>query len=157
MTTALTSRDTGPAVERDIARDIVRRGAMVTPVVVAVAGAVWGLSGVASAALGCALVLVNFTVAAALQSWAARISYGMVAGVGLFGFAIRLAAISITVMLLADMSWMEPWPLGLTLVVGHLGLLAWETRHISASLAYPGLKPKPAAKMPPHLPATKES
>ena len=31
--------------------------------------------------------------------------------------------------------------LGVTLIVTHLGLLIWETRHVSASLAYPGLKP----------------
>ena len=32
-------------------------------------------------------------------------------------------------------------PLGLTLIVTHLGLLFWELRYVSASLAYPGLKP----------------
>ena len=32
-------------------------------------------------------------------------------------------------------------PLGLTIVLTHLGLLTWETRHISNSLAFPGLKP----------------
>ena len=35
------------------------------------------------------------------------------------------------------------WPLGATLVVSHLGLLLWETRYVSASLAFPGLKPSP--------------
>ena len=40
-----------------------------------------------------------------------------------------------------DASWMELWPMGLTLVIAHLGLLWWETRYVSASLAYPGLKP----------------
>ena len=37
-------------------------------------------------------------------------------------------------------------PLGLTLIVTHLGLLIWETRHVSASLAYPGLKPTAARR-----------
>ncbi len=34
-------------------------------------------------------------------------------------------------------------PLGLTIIVSHLGLLFWEMRFVSASLAFPGLKPGP--------------
>jgi hypothetical protein len=32
-------------------------------------------------------------------------------------------------------------PLGLTIILAHLGLLFWELRYVSLSLAYPGLKP----------------
>ena len=31
--------------------------------------------------------------------------------------------------------------LGITVLVTHLGLLFWELRYVSASLAFPGLKP----------------
>jgi hypothetical protein len=31
--------------------------------------------------------------------------------------------------------------LGITVIVTHLGLLFWELRYVSASLAFPGLKP----------------
>ena len=31
----------------------------------------------------------------------------------------------------------------MTLIVAHLALLLWETRYVSASLAFPGLKPRP--------------
>ena len=34
-------------------------------------------------------------------------------------------------------------PFGVTIIVTHLGLLFWETRYVSASLAFPALKPKP--------------
>jgi hypothetical protein len=37
-------------------------------------------------------------------------------------------------------------PLALTILVTHLGLLAWETRYVSATLAYPGLKPRTAVR-----------
>ena len=47
-------------------------------------------------------------------------------------FAVRNAA------------WVDLLALGLTLVVTHLGLLFWETRYVSASLAFPGLKPTAA-------------
>jgi hypothetical protein len=32
-------------------------------------------------------------------------------------------------------------PLGITLVATHVGLLFWESRYVSLSLAFPGLKP----------------
>lgn len=139
----LTTRDTGPAPEPEIIRDLVRRGLYTTPVALVVGFAFWRLDGVVSVAIAAALVLANFAAAAALQAWAARISYGLVAGVALFGFLIRLAIISAVVLLIGDQPWVAPVPLGVTLVVGHLGLLIWESRFVSASLAFPGLKPTP--------------
>lgn len=142
-TSVLTTRDTGPAPEAEIIRDLVRRGLYATPVALLVGFIGWRLDGLVSVAIALALVLVNFAAAASLQAWAARISYGLVAGVAMFGFLIRLALISAVVLLIGDQPWVAPVPLGLTLVVGHLGLLFWESRFVSASLAFPGLKPDP--------------
>jgi hypothetical protein len=61
--------------------------------------------------------------------------------VALFGFLIRMAAVAGAVLLVQHQAWVRPTLLGLTLVITHLGLLAWETRYVSATLAYPGLKP----------------
>ncbi|MEY4147330.1 MAG: hypothetical protein RL278_886, partial [Actinomycetota bacterium] len=36
-------------------------------------------------------------------------------------------------------------PLCMTIVITHVGLLFWEMRYISLSLAFPGLKPKHVA------------
>jgi hypothetical protein len=140
---ALVTRDLGPAPEPEIIRDLVRRGLKIAPGVLLAGLVGWGPAGLASVALAYALVMGNFTAAAALQAWAARISFGLVMGVALFGFLIRLGLISAVVLLVGDQPWVEPLPLGLTLVVGHLGLLIWETRFVSASLAFPGLKPDP--------------
>ena len=41
-------------------------------------------------------------------------------------------------------SWFSPVPWGFTLIIAHLGLLAWEATQVSATLAFPALKPKPA-------------
>lgn len=139
---AALGRDLGPAPEPEIIRDLTRRGLYAAPAVLLVGLVGWGWAGLASTAVAVALVLANFRGAAALQAWAARISYGMVMGVALFGFLIRLALISAVVLSIGDQPWVEPLPLGLTLVVGHLGLLIWETRFVSASLAFPGLKPE---------------
>ena len=134
-------QDLGPAPEAQVARDLVKRGLMVLPVALALGAIGWGWAGVASVAYAYALILVNFAVAAALLGWAARISLGLLMGVCLFGFLIRMAAITAAVLLVRDQPWVAPVPLGVTLIVTHLGLLFWETKFVSASLAFPGLKP----------------
>jgi hypothetical protein len=65
----------------------------------------------------------------------------MLMGVALFGFLFRLGLLAAAVLVVKDQWWVELVPLGLTLVVTHLGLLIWEARHVSASLAFPGLRP----------------
>ena len=67
-------------------------------------------------------------------------------GAALFGFLLRLGLIFLAVMLVARRRWVALVPLGLTLIVTHLGLLFWEMRYVSASLAFPGLKPEHARK-----------
>ena len=139
----LASRDLGPATERQVAADIVKHGLMAMPIVLLVGLVGWGWAGLASVGFAAGLVLVNFYLSAALLAWAARISLGLLMGVALFGFLISLGLISGAVLLVKDLAWVRPVPLGLTLVVSHLGLLLWETRYVSASLAFPGLKPTP--------------
>ena len=141
MTATLTTRDTGPATERVVAKDLVRRGLLAAPVAIAVGALVAGAGGAASVAFALGLVLANFWVSAALLGWATRISYALVMGVALFGFLVRLALVGLAVYLVKDHGWVEELPLGLALVAGHLGLLLWEARSVSASLAFPALKP----------------
>jgi hypothetical protein len=130
-----------PPVERQVAGDMIRRALPVAPVLVAVAALVWGLDGGLSAAYGLAIVLANFALAAALLSWAGRRSVALLMGVALFGYLMRLALVAGAVLAVKDLAWVELMPLGLTIVVTHLGLLLWETSRVSASLAFPGLKP----------------
>ena len=136
-----TTRDDGPATERIIARDLVRRGLIAAPVAIAVGALLGGAGGAASVAFALGLVLANFWVSAALLAWATRISYALVMGVALFGFLVRLALVGLAVYLVKDHGWVEELPLGLALVAGHLGLLLWEAQSVSASLAFPALKP----------------
>lgn len=141
--TAFTTRDPGPATERVLARDLARRGAVVAPAAVLVGAAIAGTDGAASVAFALALVVTNLWASAALLAWAASVSYALVMGVALFGFLVRLAVVGAAVWLVRDQGWVHSLSLGLTLVVGHLGLLFWEARHVSASLAFPALKPEP--------------
>ncbi|MCB0998291.1 MAG: ATP synthase subunit I [Ilumatobacteraceae bacterium] len=131
----------GPATEVSISRDLVRRGLIVAPVLVAICGVLWGLDGVWSSVYAIALVLVNFALAAAIVATTARISLGLMMGGVLFGYLIRLGLIFLAVFLVRDAAWISLPALGATIIVTHLGLLLWELKYVAISLAHPGLKP----------------
>lgn len=129
------------AVEQQVAFDMIRRGLPAVPVLVVLAGLPWGVAGSLSAAFAIVLVLGNFALAAVMLSMAARISLAVLMVAALGGYVVRLAVITAAVLLVKDQDWVAMMPLGLTLIIAHLGLLFWETRYVSLSLAFPGLKP----------------
>lgn len=131
----------GPAPEVSISRDMVRRGAIAAPVLIAICGVAWGMEGAYSSAYAIALVLVNFALAAALVAGTARISIGLMMGAVLFGYLVRLGLILLAVLLVRDASWISLPALGASIIVSHLGLLVWELKYVALSLAHPGLKP----------------
>lgn len=133
--------DPGPAPEAEIVRDLTRRALPVAPVGVALAAAVAGLDGALSAGLAIVLVVANFAAAAASLAWAARVSLALLMGVALAGYVVRISILFAAVLLLRDLDWVHLPSLGITLVVTHLGLLAWELKYVSATLAHPALKP----------------
>ncbi|MGI9021945.1 MAG: ATP synthase subunit I [Acidimicrobiales bacterium] len=131
-----------PAVERELAFDMIKRGAPVLPLVIAAAGLIWGVDGAWSATFAVGVVLVNLVISAALMAWAARISPAVLMATVLFGFLARMLLVTAAVVAVKNFDWVNLMALAVTLLVTHLGLLVWETRHVSASLAFPSLTPK---------------
>lgn len=144
----LTQRLEGPAPVMEVAKDLIRRTALVAPVLIVIGAIFWQSAGAASVAYAIAIVMVNFLLAACLLAWAGRISFAAMGGAAMFGFLLRLGLIFLAVLVVKDAEWVEMLPLGLTLIVAHLGILFWEMRYISGTLAHPGLKP--TAKLPIH-------
>lgn len=145
---AVTSRYDDSAPEAEIARDLAKRAVWVAPVLIGLATLGWGVDGGLSAGYAVGIVIVNFGLSAGMLAWAGRISLSFVMGAALFGYLLRLGLIAAAVLLVKDLGWVELVPLGLTLIITHLGLLLWETRYVSASLAHPGLKPAATAPTP---------
>jgi len=129
-----------PLVEREVALDIVRRGVMVSPLVLLIA-AVRGWDGVASAAIALGIVLVNFLAAAAIMTRAAKSGPTAIGAAALGGYVLRLAVILVALVLLRHQPWIDLPTLGFVIVGTHLGLLVWEMKYVSLTLAAPGLKP----------------
>jgi hypothetical protein len=130
-----------PDVERQLAFDILRRGLWVAPAIVAAAAVIWGSDGVWSALVAVAVVLVNLALAAISLSWAARRSLTLLMAVAMGGFLVRMGLVTAVLLAVRNQPWIDLVALGVTVLVTHLGLLFWELRYVSASLAYPALKP----------------
>jgi hypothetical protein len=143
--------DPVPAVEQQIARDIVRHALVAAPVLFVLLGLLRSGEAAASGALGMALVIGNFLLAAALQSWAARISPATVVGTAMAGYVLRLGVLVGAVLALRTLDWVDVSVLVLTVAFAHLALLVWELRSVRLSLAEPGLR-----TTRPSVPSTKE-
>lgn len=129
------------APEAEVARDLVRRMLWLAPAFVVASAIGWGLDGALSSAFALVLVAANFAAAAALIGWGARTSQTALLVAVMGGYVVRLGAILLVLWLVKDLAWVEMVPLGITLVVAHVGLLVWESRYVSLSLAFPGVKP----------------
>jgi len=138
----LLTRLEGPSPAMEIAVDLIRRAAIWSPLAILVSGAIWGTDGAISAAFALGLVILNFLLSAWMLQAGARISIAVMAGAALFGYLIRLGLILVAVLLVKDQPWLDPVALGVVLIVTHLGLLFWELRYVSGSMAFPGLKPR---------------
>jgi hypothetical protein len=140
-TPAMVTQLDGQPVELEVSADMVKRGLVVAPLLIVISAVIWGADGAWSAAFAIGLVLVNFLLSAALISYTAKISLGLMMGATLFGYLIRLGLIMVAVLLVKDAGWISLPALGATIIVTHLGLLLWELKYVAISLAHPGLKP----------------
>jgi hypothetical protein len=127
--------------ERQVALDIVRRGAIISPVIIVFAGVLRGWDGAASAAIALVIVLCNFAASAAIISRAAKSGATAVGAAAMGGYILRLGVIFVALLLLRNVSWIDMPTLGLVLVGTHIGLLTWEMKYVSLTLAAPGLRP----------------
>ena len=134
----------GPSPEVSVSNDMVKRGLLVAPILIAVSGLIWGVNGASSSAYAIAIVLVNFALAAGIVAVTAKISLRLMMASVLFGYLVRLGLIFLAVYLVKDAGWISLPALGATIIFTHLGLLVWELKYVAMSLAYPGLKPKPS-------------
>jgi len=131
-----------PNVEHELARDMIVRALPVLPLVVLVAWATRGGNGALSAGFGIGLVLANLTLSAVLLAWAARVLPSVLMATALGGFLVRMTLVGFALYLVKDLGWADLPVLAVTVLVTHLGMLFWETRYVSASLAFPALKPQ---------------
>jgi hypothetical protein len=131
-----------PAVETQLAGDMVKRVIPVAPIIVVVAGVIGGANGAWSALLAIVVVAANFLLAAVSLSWAARISPVALMATAFGGFLARMGLVTAVILAVRHTSWISLTAFAITILATHLGLLLWEMKYVGASLAFPGVKPK---------------
>lgn len=115
-----------PDVEAIIAMETVRRGLVVGPVAVAVAWAIRGSDGAIAAAIGVVVIVLNLLASGAILSLAARVSLGAYHAAALFGFALRLLTITVSMLLVARLFDIDRIAFGIAAVATYLVLLTLE-------------------------------
>ena len=138
----------GGPVELQVSTDMVKRGLIAAPVLIFACFLIWGSDGAWSAAYAIGLVLINFLLSALLIGWAAKISLVVLMAATMFGYLFRLGLIFAAVFVVKDAAWISLPAVGAAIIVTHLGLLVWELRYVSISLAYPALKPSSPSSSP---------
>jgi hypothetical protein len=113
-----------PNVEREIALDLVKHGLPVAPAIILVGGLARGWAG-----------------AAGVMTRAAKHGPGAIGGAALGSYVVRLAVIVLALALLRHASWIDLPTFGFVMVGTYLGLLFWEAKYVSLTLAAPGLRP----------------
>ena len=120
-----------PDVEAHLARHIVRRAVVVGPLVIAATALFRGGEGAIAAAVGVAVVVLNFLASGFLLSAAARISLPLYHAAALIGFVLRLALITVTMLVLARLFELDRIGFGVAAVVTYLVLLTLEAAAVS--------------------------
>lgn len=111
---------------------MVRRALVPSALAVAVASlaglAASGPDVAASAAIGVAIVSLNFAAHGLSLAWASGVSIAAVHAVALGGFVVRLGVIVAAMFALNTMTWFSPLAFGLAVVPTTLLLLVYEAR-----------------------------
>ena len=128
-------------IESTIARDLARHALWFAPIAVLGVGLWRGVDAAAAVALAVVLIVANFLGSAAALGAAARRNPHLLVGVALMSFVVRLIVLTGIGVGVKALDVVD-WPVFcISLVVLYLGLLTWELRSVSVSMASPGLKP----------------
>lgn len=130
-----------PDVEMNIAIDIAKRSwVLFAPAIIALG--IWkGQQGALAVLLAGVIIIANLFIAAEISRVCARLSPTAIMAGALSGFVIRLIIVFVAAIILRNVSAIDFKVWLLSVAIGHIALLAWETRHISFSLSHPGVKP----------------
>lgn len=127
----MTAEPQPAAVETRLARNTVARAVYVAPVLIALFWITRGWTGAWSAAIGVAVVILNFLLAGAILSISARISLAAYHAAALIGFFLRLGLLTLTMLVVASLVPIDRLAFGVTAVVAYLVLIGAEAVAVS--------------------------
>src|SRR5665811_66497 len=113
-------------VEAIIGKNIAKRSLFVAPVLALIFGLLQGWPGVVAALVGVTIVVANFLLGGYIMASAARVSLNLYHAAALFGFIIRLGLITVSMLIIANVTDLDRMALGISVIVSYLVLLSWE-------------------------------
>jgi hypothetical protein len=114
-------------IESIVARHIIKRALVVGPIIVGVAWLLTDTLGAVSAAIGVAIVVLNFLLAGWLLSRAATVSMQTYHAVALFGFFLRMGFIALSMFTVAWIFEVDRQAMGIAAISAFLVLLVLES------------------------------
>ncbi len=121
----------GLNIEAIIAKHTVQRAVFVAPVLIGLFWLLRGVDGAIASAVGCVVVVIMFLVSGSMMSISARLGLSAYYAAALFGFFVRLALLTGSMILIAKFTDLDRMAFGITAVLAYLILLSWETVAIS--------------------------
>lgn len=115
-----------PDIEAILARHTVRRALVIGPLAVGLAWLLRGADGAVAAAIGVVVIVANLLASGVILSMAARVSLGAYHAAALFGFALRLFTITVSMLLVARLFEIDRISFGVAAVATYLVLLIFE-------------------------------
>jgi len=113
-------------IEAIIGKNIAKRSLFVAPVLALIFGLLQGWPGVVAALVGVTIVVANFLLGGYIMASAARVSLNLYHAAALFGFIIRLGLITVSMLIIANVTDLDRMALGISVIVSYLVLLSWE-------------------------------
>lgn len=114
-------------IESIMAKNIVMRALFVAPIIIAVAWMLKGSLGAYSAAIGVAVIVVNFLLSGWIMSKAATVSMQLYHAAALFGFFVRLGFITVSMFVVANVFEVDRRALGVAAITAFMVLLVLES------------------------------
>lgn len=134
------------SAEHEIAADLVRHTAMLTPVAMIVGGLLAGWPGVAGGLLGMIVVAANFLMLARLMSGAGRLGAMGAAAGAMIGYLSLIIFVTILGVIVREIDAIDLRAFVLTVAIAHIVVLAWAVPRVGLTLGAPGLKPRPLSR-----------
>lgn len=120
-----------PEPERELVRRVLPFAGPTVALAFVIGALVGGRDVAWSAALGIMVVAANFAANGLSLAWAARISPNVLFGVAMGGFAVRLGAVLVVMLLLDRLAFFSPTAFIAALVPATVALLVLEIRLLS--------------------------
>jgi hypothetical protein len=120
--------------EHELVRRLLPYSLPAFAVAVLTGGLLSGAGGALSAGIAVIVLTANFVGNAYSVSWAARIGPTVLMGVGLGGFMVRLATLTVALLLLDRLSWFSPLAFAAAFVPATIALLAVEMKLLAGRM-----------------------